>query len=997
MLSNLAGRPLPYYLIFAASGFVGLIYESIWARYIKLILGHAAYAQALVLVIFLLGLAVGSALCARLSSRISRPLICYALIEVAVAVAALLFHEIFVAARSWFSAGILPHIESDTAATLAKWTLGALLIFPQSVLLGATFPLMSAGLARRWPGNTGMVISMLYFTNSLGAAIGVLASGLLFVPWVGLPGTSIAAGLINVAAAAAVWLLVRRQDEQPPALTGETQANGAPSLLHILVLSVSLATGLASFIYELVWIRMLSLLLGSSTHSFEVMLAAFILGLALGGYAVRRMADRIGDPMHLLAGVQLAMGACALLSLFAFPLIYKALQTILSAPERDAAGYNIYVALSMGLAMLMMLPATFCAGMTLPLLTKRLIQQGGEAAIGSVYAANTLGAICGVFLTIHFLLPELGIQASMLVGALVDLGLGLVILAFLGKLPALAVGTCLAAAMLLIAFRFGSINPRIAAAGVFRYHSQPPPEEVPFYREGKTASISVTSVDKGTYKEVRSIRTNGKSDAGLYYRDFSNGLSSPDEATMVSLGLYPLLFKPDAKLVLNIGFGSGLTSRTLLLSDTLERLDNVEIEPVMVEGARHLGKRVAPVFSDERNHFIFDDAKTVLSRTPEKYDIIVSEPSNPWVSGVASLFTREFYLEVANSLADDGVFIQWYHSYESNPHLFASMVKALAANFGHFRMFAANDTDIIIAAVKKGKLPAMDDAIFKNAEARKFLGNYSYKSLADAQIAEVADKQLLLAYLGRYFDAPANSDYFPYIENHAPLAFFLQTTYVINHVPLLDVPVLEIIRQASPEYEAELSGSQYLLIKKEAAAARNLYRNRLEPESDLQKKLAKLNELQCSTEAGRDAAAPIIAGAFYALMPFASAGQMQDIWQMIEQRDCGRLLLTAGNESESGLLIKLLRAISQRDFRQMIESGESLLELVENAGTSEWHHAQITFLATLAGHYAAGDYATVINYRQFDGLTPVFGHAEKILRASAHQHLEESEKKAAKS
>ncbi|MCY4324505.1 MAG: fused MFS/spermidine synthase, partial [Betaproteobacteria bacterium] len=698
MLSNLAGKPPAYYLIFAASGFAGLIYESIWARYLNLILGHAAYAQALVLAIFLLGLAVGSAACARISPRISRPLLGYVIIEVAVAIAALLFHDIFVAARGWLTGSILPSLESDTAADLAKWVLAAALIFPQSVLLGATFPLMSAGLARRWPGNTGMVISMLYFSNSFGAAIGVLASGLLFIPAFGLPGTSVVAALINLSAAGAVWLIGRGRSEVHPALTASRFGSqpGVAASWQTLVLGISLTTGLASFVYEIVWIRMLSLLLGSSSHSFEVMLSAFILGLALGGYAVRRIADRSGEPMQLLATVQLAMGTCALLSLFMFPIIYELLRIILSTIERDPAGYRIYVGLSMALAMLMMLPATFCAGMTLPLLTKRLMMLGGESAIGSVYAANTLGAICGVFLTLHILLPQLGIQGAMLVGGAIDLLVGVAILAFLGRKGNTALATGAAAVALLGAFSFGTINPRIAAAGVFRYQSELP-SDVIFYKEGKTASISVTGYKLGTEHENRSIRTNGKPDAGIYYHDLSTTEQTiSDEKTMTSLGLYPLLFNPDAKLALNIGFGAGFTSRTLLLSDSLVRLDNVEIEPVMVEGARLLGQRVAPVFSDQRTNFIFDDAKSVLSRARGKYDIIISEPSNPWVSGVAGLYTREFYADAAAALAEGGIFIQWYHTYESDPHLFASIIKALAQNFSDFRVFATNNGDILI-------------------------------------------------------------------------------------------------------------------------------------------------------------------------------------------------------------------------------------------------------------------------------------------------------------
>src|SRR6185436_17150871 len=267
-----------FYVLFTASGFAGLIYESIWTHYLKLFLGHAAYAQSLVLIVFMGGMALGAALCGRLSERLANPLLAYAAVEAAVGVLALLFHPLFVAATDWGYASLLPWLGNEWLALGGKLALACLLILPASVLLGATFPLMSAGLVRAHPAAAGESVAMLYFSNSRAAA-GVLASGFWLIAWVGLPGTLRVAGVLNLVLAATVWFLARPF----PAVRKSGQIQEGARLL----LAIAFLTGLASFIYEIVWIRMLSLVLGASTHSFELMLATFILGIALGGLRVR--------------------------------------------------------------------------------------------------------------------------------------------------------------------------------------------------------------------------------------------------------------------------------------------------------------------------------------------------------------------------------------------------------------------------------------------------------------------------------------------------------------------------------------------------------------------------------------------------------------------------------------------------------------------------------------------------------------------------------------
>src|ERR1700728_703395 len=241
--------------VFVVSGFTGLIYESIWSHYLKLFLGHAAYAQTLVLAIFMGGMALGSWAVAHYSSRIRQLLWAYLVVEGLIGILGILFHATFVAAVNYSFASVTPALPAGVLIDAYKWSLAAALILPQSVLLGTTFPLISGGLIRRWPERPGESLATLYFTNSLGAAIGVLVSGFVLIQLVGLPGTILTAGLLNIALALAIWAIVRGQAEPVPAATQPYVAAQGTQRLNRWFAIAAFLTGAASFMYELGWIR----------------------------------------------------------------------------------------------------------------------------------------------------------------------------------------------------------------------------------------------------------------------------------------------------------------------------------------------------------------------------------------------------------------------------------------------------------------------------------------------------------------------------------------------------------------------------------------------------------------------------------------------------------------------------------------------------------------------------------------------------------------------
>lgn len=762
-----------FFLIFTASGFAGLIYESIWSYYLKLFLGHAAYAQTLVLATFMGGMAIGSWLCSRYSTRWKNLLKGYALAEGLIGLLAILFHAGFVRVIDLAYFSFIPLLGSPGLVYAFKWGLSTLLILPQSILLGMTFPLMTGGLIRWFPHQPGAVLAMLYFTNSLGAAVGVLASGFWLINWVGLPGTIRFAGIINIILAVTVWLLSREKSHEFPKELKSVSPSDSPGTRWFpILLTASFITGAASFMYEIGWIRMLTLVLGSSTHAFELMLSAFILGLALGGLWIRRKIDMLDQPVLRLGLVQFLMGLLALSTLLLYGNSFSLMQWIIKALPKTQEGYQIFNLSSHLIAVSFMLPTTFCAGMTLPLITYALFRHGvGEKSIGAVYAWNTLGAIIGVFFAIHLGMPLLGLKGLITFGASLDLALGLFLLWSIvtsQNRRIVHISTATAAAAVLLTLLFVRLDAHKMASGVYRdgYLMSPEKEEILFHRDGKTASVDLVKHHVGKF----SIRTNGKSDAAI---DMSNtGDVGKDEGTNILLASVPMALHPSGRTVANIGMGSGLTTHTLMLNPHLERVDTIEIESAMVEAARGFRPRVELAYADPRSRIFIDDAKTFFSAHSRKYDIIISEPSNPWVSGVSGLFSGEFYRLVRNYMNEDGLLVQWMQLYEIDISLVASVIKALSANFPDYVIYASDDSNILIVAKKNGKIGGPDPRIISMPGLAEELKKADVMNLQDFEMRRIGDKKALDP-LFASFPAPPNSDYFPFLDLNAAKTRFM--------------------------------------------------------------------------------------------------------------------------------------------------------------------------------------------------------------------------------
>jgi predicted membrane-bound spermidine synthase len=911
--------------VFVVSGFTGLIYESIWSHYLKLFLGHAAYAQTLVLAIFMGGMALGSWAVAHYSSRIKQLLWGYVLVEGLIGVLGIVFHPVFVAATNFSFASVIPALPVGLLIHAYKWSLAALLILPQSVLLGMTFPLISGGLIRRWPARPGETLATLYFTNSLGAAIGVLVSGFLLIQAIGLPGTILTAGVLNIALAAVIWASVRGQTEpeaaSPP---GSAASRGKDRLARWFTIAAFL-TGAASFMYELGWIRMLSLVLGSSTHSFELMLSAFIFGLAFGGLYVRRRIERIQDPVAYLAYVMIAMGTLAALTLPAYNLTFDFMAWFLRSSARTASGYAQFNGISQLIAALIMLPAAFCAGMTLPLLTQELMRRGaGERAIGTIYSANTLGAIAGVLLTIHVLMPLIGVKGVILGGAAIHMTLGLSRLLASRHYPSRTAAVALAACIAVFgcAVFVVKLDPVRMASGVYRTGSATLPADtnVIYLRDGKTATISLVE-NAGTV----TIATNGKPDAGI---QMGPGEATVDEATMVLAAAIPLSMHPAPARVANIGFGSGLTTHTLLTSGLVKRLDSIEIEPFMVEAARTgFGPRIGNVFADPRSHIVYEDAKTFFASAREPYDLIISEPSNPWVSGVASLFSDEFYGRVTHYLTADGYFVQWMQIYETNIGILASVMKALAPHFGAYALYNTDDLDILIIATRGAALRIPDQRLLQSQPLRAELERIGVQSVADIQSRKIGDN-LTLGPLLQAIAVPANSDFFPFVDLNAPrLRYMRENALDLPALTMLPFPFLELLDGAAPRAPTAEPAANSVLVRdrlvrralevRRAVSSDNF--DNLDPQTAAYLAHIDISRERCAEEAQSTWKIAVRNISDYTAA-FLSPVELEEIWKKVIASPCYR-----DASGDHRMWADLFAAIAQRDAPQIVRFGTALL------------------------------------------------------------------------
>ncbi|MEP6570005.1 MAG: fused MFS/spermidine synthase [Acidobacteriota bacterium] len=771
---------------FFLSGATGLIYEVLWARMLGLVFGATTLAVSTVLAAFMGGLALGSAIAGRRGSAVQRPVRAYGLLEIGIALYALAVPFLFTFVDNLYAL-IWQHFHPGFFAfSLWRFLLSCVMLLVPTTLMGATLPLLSAALLRS-SGPTSTSITRLYTRNLAGAICGSIVAGFFLLPILGIRNTIYVAALINIVIGIASIIADRRMETQ---LSGdastESQVGLAEKTLAVDVsdarfwLACAFISGFVTISTQVAWTRMLAMIIGSSTYAFAIVVALFLMGLSGGAYVVARR-----NLSAILRETVLKVEVFTAISIFLSLVIANKVPAML-VNVGMRLNINSWAGLLslqiLSVALLILLPA-FLMGMVMPLV---LVWAGTRPKsqsvqlVGRSYAINTIGAIAGAFVAGFVLIPKVNTRFTILFAAALclvvagvayepkvggrdrdlqramaaGLTLALIVALFLTaprmNLADLSVGAYDSLVRLLAKSRGGVDDGSVQARG-------PEIHQLLMYDEGPTSTVSVRKD-----WDITSLAINGR----------TNASDSEDMATQVMLGQMPLLLAPHLKNALVVGYATGVTAGAILQSP-IESVECVELEPATVNGSRFFEHVNNHPLNDPRLHLIIDDARTYLRVNPTRYDMIVSEPSHPWVPGVANLFTREFFQLGRERLSDEGIFVQWLQIYQLSTDSLRSVLATFHETFPYVLVFrvegAWKGKDLLlVGSTTPVTLDHIRERITDSRIAAE-LARVKIKSEADVRAWYVCDeKQLAPAVAGSVINTDDNM----HIETTVPREAF---------------------------------------------------------------------------------------------------------------------------------------------------------------------------------------------------------------------------------
>ncbi len=779
------------YLLVFLSGAAALIYEVVWGRQLATFLGITSQAHTVVLATFMAGLALGSRLLGPRADRKEEPLRLFGWLEAGIGACALVgvwALPLVESAYAYLAAG---RPAGGTGALLIRLSMATAVLLPPTFLMGGTLPALVRGLervhsARRHQGLTRTIASI-YGVNTLGAAAGAAAAGYLLLPRLGIRGTLFTAVTCNLLIAA-VFLRPRPRDPIDPSAdqtrtpTQEAADRAIRSSAGRNVLLAALAlSGLAAMALQLAWVRALTLVLGSSVYAFSVTLATYLAGIALGSLLFARL-RRVREPVAWAAGLETAVGLLALLGL---PVIGRLPELFLAAYRAGAQeSFASLQGVGVLLASSVILAPTLCLGALFPLLTALAASRADAVGrdVGRAAAANSIGTVVGIVTAGLFALPVLGVQGTV-VGAAALHGVvgGWLWLERGRKRPAASLlrnprfhVVVAAAVLLLLATAVPRWDPVVMTTGPFiaasRIVDVPEGEtfrewirrrnRLVYYAEGADGNVSVRDVG-----EERLLVINGKAD----------GSRHGDRKTQLVVGHLPLLMHERPADVLMVGLGTGMTAGAAVAHEAIERLEVLEISPEVVEASQFFQDENKGVLFDPRLRLVIADARNHLRTTGKLYDVIISEPSNPWISGISNLFTREFFALALRHLAVGGVMSQWFHTYSMSEADLRGVLATYRSVFPYVTVWTPQLGDLVLIGGRTPHRLQLDRLAEVAATPRGILDLLPLDLLHPRGWA----RMYLLGpdELGTFTaGAPLNTDDRPRVEFNAPRNLYSETT-----------------------------------------------------------------------------------------------------------------------------------------------------------------------------------------------------------------------------
>jgi len=815
--------------LFFGSGATALVYEVVWSKFLSQMFGSTVYAQTVVLATFMGGLALGNKLFGRWADGLRHPVRAYGWLELGVGAYAVLFPLLgYLADKIFVFLGSMM-VEHSGLLLVLKGVLSVLLLIIPTVLMGGTLPLMAAWLQKSCTEDAGRRSARFYSVNSLGAVAGSALAGFFLVQTYGLIATLLIAAAVNgLVGIAAVFL--SREVEQPSGVVTQPAPDHKPSpvdyhqlsSLRLSCLIVAIVGGVSMGL-EVLAARSLVLIFGSSLQAFAVVLISFILGIGLGAAWIaspsRRIRSNEGLVVALLC-VAAAWVAILVMNIESWVDFYRVARLGIA---RTPAGYVYQQLLTVSISLIVLGVPAACIGAVLPVMIRTVSVEGEWLGrrVGSLLTWNTLGCVVGTLLTGFVLMPVFGVRNAFGVLALV-LGIVAVLISFRQQMRVGLGAAVVACALALGLFAQNDLGWRhVLSSGLFRLReTQFDPTlmaarkehvKILYYKDGPDATVAVEKLD-GVDGPLRlSMSINGKVEAGT---------TSADMGTQLLCSHLGMFVKPDAKDVFVLGLASGITA-TAPLAYPIERLDVAEnCEPV-IEASYLFEDWNCKVLSDPRTKLWVEDGRTVLKLRPQKYDVIITEPSNPWFVGTGSVFSKEYYELAASRLKPGGIMSQWVQLYETQDNVVELILRTFRSVFPYVELWDVGNGDVIMLGAMQpwATGPEVFRKGFAHERVRLDMEMINIFSPEVLMARQLASQRTAFAIAG---DGPIQSDHHPVLEYIAPKAFFLgeNSKYLFGydertHQQLLAPPSKRANLAAIPVVQSQLVFDDYSTINQQ--------------------------------------------------------------------------------------------------------------------------------------------------------------------------------------
>ncbi len=818
---------------FFLSGLTSLIYEMLWIRMIVKIIGGAPFAVSIILTIFMAGLGLGSYIASRTIDRVTEPkklVKIYGMLELAIGAYALII-PVLLKALLPFQAILYNQLYGHFLLYnfLTFLACSVLLCIP-TICMGATLPILCRFYVTRL-SHLGTHAGRLYGLNTIGAAVGSLLCGFWLISLLGVTGTLIFAVIINAAIGLVCILashkkLTSQNDakQTPQTETPKAESSKYPKTLHAALIIFAMS-GFCAMAYEVIWTKLLGLIVGPTTYSFTIVLVTFILGLALGSMFFGWLGDKIKNTLSLLLSTQIIAALLVLLisqllgnsQLFFAKLIFTF--------KDNFALLNISKAV---ILFAFMITPTLCLGATFPLVGKIYTQSISRVgkSIGFAYSINTIGAVLGAFCAGFIIIPTLGKENGLSLVVSLQLLTALIIAVFVlnknkGTLK-LAYFLIPTLTGILLCLYLPTWNRHLLSEGKYlRFHkirsgienttwlnaflkgpgilAKLERGELVYYGDGIGGFTTVTRYPNALGGYYFSMANSGKPEAS----------SHSDMKTQTLLAHFPMLFHQNPKNIMVLGLASGVTAGEVL-HYPIEKLDVLDISQQVVQASDFFLPWNNNVLSNPKTNLIIQDGRAHLQLTKQKYDVIISEPSNPWMAGLATLFTQDFFELAKNSLNQDGIFVQWLHSYQMDWDTFALIGRTFAQVFPNSLLTSTEISklghDYLLVGFKGSKGLVLDNA----KQNLRYAKQSKNMALSTPELLYLFIKSEDLELL--FGHGPFNTDGNPRLEFTAPKLMYKHDPIIFENIQKrkgLSTKTKNIIKEVTTNIDSQIDFAEY--------------------------------------------------------------------------------------------------------------------------------------------------------------------------------------------